>query len=186
MTSVPKTRIPPRLAPSVADVRASLAACRHDPVLHAGAALMLFAGLRPGEVRRMLVQDWLPGEAPRVVVRGGVAARMIRVAPSAATALYDSLIGEDTEPDEPLILGLTQRGWLEKVFSDVAQDACLDVRVHDLRQAAIAAALEDGTPVAHVEAYFGLSKAVDRRPPVGVPDGYDAGVAAALEVAFAG
>jgi integrase len=164
--------------------RAVLAATTEDPLLHAAVSLMLLAGLRPSEARRLLVQDWQPGDDPKVVIRGKVADRTVRVARSTATAVYDCLIGEDTELDEPLLLGLHPQGFLERVFRDVAQEAGLEVAVHDLRRAAMAVVLEDGTPIQHVEAYFGLSMAPGRKDLVGVPDGYDVGIAAVLEAAF--
>lgn len=185
MTPSTKSRNLPRPVPSVVDTRSALAACRSDPTLYAGAALMLFAGVRTGEVRRLLVRDWLPGDDPQLMIRSRVAERTIRLAPSAANALNDYLIGEDTEPGEPLLLGLNRQGWLENVFNNAARAASLDIRVHDLRRAAIAAVLEDGTPMAHIEAYFGVSKGLDRKTLVEVREGYDKGIAAALESAFA-
>ncbi|MGW0311991.1 hypothetical protein [Streptomyces flavidovirens] len=168
--------------------RAALAATRHDVLLHAGVSLMLLAGLRPGEIRNLQVKDWMPGEDPRMRVRSDRLERTIRIAPSAAGPLDAYLAGEEVEPDEPLLLGLKPAGvphLLHRVFRDAMQQAGLDVSVHELRQAAIAEVLVDGTPVLHVEAYFGLSKAPGRKDLVAVSEGYDVGIAACLEAAFA-
>ena len=39
--------------------------------------------------------------------------------------------------------------------------------------------------MAHIEAYFGVSKGLDRKTLVEVREGYDKGIAAVLESAFA-
>jgi integrase len=156
--------------------------------LYAATSLMLFAGLRCGEATSLLVRDWAPGADPKLTVRGlrPPEGRTIRVAPSAAAAIDGYLAGEETEPDEPLLIGLRPNGiphFLPKVFRDAMRRAGLDVSVHDLRRAAEAAVLEDGTPVAHVDAYFGMSKAAGQ-PPTSPPEGYDRGIAEVLERTF--
>ncbi|MEU6777371.1 hypothetical protein [Streptomyces sp. NPDC046759] len=60
--------------------------------------------------------------------------------------------------------------------------AGFDVTVHDLRRAAEAAVLEDGTPAAHVDTYFGISTTAVAL--ASIPDGYDRGIAAVLETTF--
>lgn len=169
----------------VATARVALEATKHDVLLHAGASLMLLAGLRPTEVTGLLVRDWEPGEDPGLTVRE----RTIRVAPSAAATVSRYLAGQDAEPDEPLLLGLKIDGAphvLHRVFRDAMRAAYLDVGVHDLRRAAVAVVLDDGTPMQHVEAYFGLSKTEARTDLAPLREGYDVGIAAALEAAFAG
>lgn len=174
---------------SVSTARAALDATKHDVLLHAGTSLMLLAGLRPTEVTGLLVRDWEPGEDPKVTVGTERRQRTIRVAPSAAAAVDGYLAGQAVDPDEPLLLGLRPAGVpdvLHRVFRDAARAAYLDVGVHDLRRAAVAAALEDGASMRHVEAYFGLSKTEARTDLAPLRDGYDVGIVAALEAAFAG
>lgn len=177
----------PILPTSVA--RAAVEATKDDPLLYAASSLMLLAGLRCGEATSLLVRDWSRGKDPKLTVRGlrMPEGRTIRVAPSAATAIDAYLAGEEAEPDEPLLIGLRPNGiphFLPKVFRDAMRRAGLDVSVHDLRRAAEAAVLEDGTPVAHVAAYFGMSKAADEQLTL-VPDGYNRGIAVVLERTFA-
>lgn len=164
--------------------RAALAAISDVP-LHAAATLMLLAGLRPGEVRRLRVLDWTPGVEPRLTVRSDRRERTIRIAPSAASTLDAYLEGQNAELGEPLLLGLEHSWSMRRLFRDAMQQAGLDVDVLDLRRAAMAVALEDGTPMQHMEAYFGMSKTETRKDLTPVPDGYDAGIAAVLEAEFA-
>lgn len=173
----------PSLSTEVA--RAAVAATRHDLVLHAGTSLMLLAGIRRGEAQRLRVRDWQPGEDPGLTIRDGYQERIIRIAPSAVTALNGYLATQDSEPNEPLLLGLEREGVLPRLFGNAMRRSGLSVRVHDLRRAAIVAALEDGTPMAHIEAYFGLSKAEERKDLAPVREGYDRGIAATLETTFA-
>src|SRR2546430_10935980 len=178
-------------APSVA--RAAIEATKDDALLHAAASLLLLAGLRSGEAGTVRVRDWAPGADPKLPVRGlradpGV--RTIRVAATAAAAVDAYLAGEEAEPDEPLLLGLKPAGiplFLPKLFRDAMRSAGLDVTVHDLRRAAVAAVAEVGTPMTQIEAYFGISKTdAGRKDLVPVREDYDRGIAAALERAFAG
>ena len=163
---------------SAEDACRLLAECRQDAALYAGVSLMLLAGLRPGEVDRLTVADYEPGPEPCLDVDG----RRIRIAPSAARAL-DAYLGlEDTEPGEPLLMGV--QGHLQMLASHAAARADVRARVHDLRRAAMNAVLEDGAPMAHIEAYFGIGKALDREGLVPLPEGYDAAVARSLEAAF--
>lgn len=177
----------PPLTPAVA--RAALAATADDVMLHAAAVLMLLAGLRRGEATGLLVGDWHPGEDPKLTVRSRVQERTIRVAPTVAAAVDDLLAGEDAEPDEPLLLGLKPRGipfMLHRRFDDATKRVSLDAAIHDLRRTAQAVVVEDGTPVTHVGAYFGLHVNVEGEPLVPVPEGYDRGIVQVLEAAFAG
>lgn len=109
---------------------------------------------------------------------------------SVAAAVDAYLEGQETEPGEPLLLGLRPGGrdqFLPQVFRNAMRRADLDVSVHDLRRAAVAAVVDDGTPVRHVEAYFGISKTgSDRKDLVPLRNDYDRGIAATLEQAFAG
>ncbi|MGW2010819.1 tyrosine-type recombinase/integrase [Streptomyces nigrescens] len=163
--------------------RAVLAATRDDPLVHASAALMLLAGLRPQEVAELRMPDYRPGE--RRLHTGTVRRpRTIRIAASAAAALDAYLDSQDDAPGEPLLLGV-QGTSVVTLFSTAMRTAGLDVRVHDLRRAAMATALEDGTPMQHMEAYFGVTKSGARKDLVPVREGYDAGIAAVLEAEFA-
>lgn len=168
---------------SGADGRAVLAATRHDPLVHASTALMLLAGLRPGEVSDLQVRDYEAGEQ-RLTVGGVRRPRTIRIAPSAADAVDTYLEGQDTTPDEPLLVGL-QGVKVVTLFSAAMRRAGLDARVHDLRRAAMAAVLQDGAPVQHLEAYFGIAKSAARKDLTPVRDGYDEGIATVLEAEFA-
>ncbi|MGW2920449.1 hypothetical protein ACWDBF_21660 [Streptomyces angustmyceticus] len=170
---------------SATDARAALAAVSDDVELHAAATLMLLAGLRPGEAQRLRVLDWTPGAEPRLTIRSDRRERTIRIAPSAASTLDTLLEGENAELGEPLLLGLEGRWFVHRLFRDAMEQAGLDVDVLDLRRAAMAAALEDGTPMRHMENYFGMSKTEPRKDLAPVPDGYDAGIAAVLEAEFA-
>ncbi|WP_329330702.1 tyrosine-type recombinase/integrase [Streptomyces sp. NBC_01454] len=166
-----------------AEGRAVLAATRDDPLVHASAALMLLAGLRPQEVSELRVRDYVLGER-RLHVDGVRHPRIIRIAPSAAAAVDAYLEGQDADPGEPLLVGL-QGVKRVTLFAAAMRAAELDVRAHDLRRSAMGAVLEDGAPVQHLEAYFGITKSASRKDLVPVRDGYDEGIAAVLESAFA-
>ncbi|MFF7411695.1 tyrosine-type recombinase/integrase [Streptomyces lydicus] len=168
---------------SGADGRAVLAATRDDPLVHASAALMLLAGLRPQEAVELRVRDYSPGER-RLCVGGARRPRTIRIAPSAAAAVDTCLEGQDAAPGEPLLAGL-QGVKVVTLFSAAMRRAGLDARVHDLRRAAMAAVLQDGAPVQHLEAYFGIAKPPGRKDLVSVREGYDEGIATVLEAEFA-
>lgn len=179
----PVTR--PLLSPTVA--RAAVEATRDDALLYAGASLVLWTGLRPAEVTGLLVRDWIPGEDPQLTI-GGRRERTIRVAPTGAAAVDTYLRGQETSPDEPLLLGLRVRGvdgMLPRIFHEFMLSAVLDVSVHDLRRTAIAAARNAGVPLVEISAYFGVSKGerISERL-TAVPDGYDHRIAAVLESAF--
>ncbi|MFG2412255.1 hypothetical protein [Streptomyces goshikiensis] len=171
-----------RLPLSIPVARAVLPSVEHDPMLHAGVALMLLVGLRPGEVSRLTVADYEPGPEPHITVDGD---RRIRIAPSAAAALDAYLGDQETEPDEPLLPGFDQQhgNMMRRVFTEKTMQARLHVSMHDLRQVAMRAALEDGAPVAHIEAYFGTDKIGHLRTDDLTP-GFDAAMARTLEVAF--
>ncbi|WP_078943196.1 tyrosine-type recombinase/integrase [Streptomyces aureus] len=168
--------------------RAALQSTRSDQLLYAAASLLLLAGLRRGEVSGLLVGDWLSGNEPRVTIRGRRRVRDIRVAATAAEAVDAQLAVAQAEPDEPLLLGLqTARNSpypLSRLFRARTREAGLDVTVSDLRRAAIAAAVRRGEPLAHIEAYFGLSKAAADRQLVTTAEGYDREIAALLEEEF--
>jgi integrase len=169
---------------SGADGRAVLAATRDDPLVHASTALMLLAGLRPGEVSDLQVRDYEAGEQ-RLTVGGARRPRTIRIAPSAADAVDTYLEGQDAAPGEPLLLAGLQGVKVVTLFSAAMRRAGVDARVHDLRRAAMAAVLEDGAPVQHLEAYFGITKSTARKDLTPVREGYDEGIAALLEAEFA-
>ncbi|MGW0780285.1 hypothetical protein [Streptomyces sp. NPDC002913] len=175
-----RDRARPVLLPEVG--RAALAATRGDAAVHVGAALMLLAGLRPGEVSDLLVRDWIPGADPKMTVPGRPGPA-IRVAPTAATAVDAYLASQNAELDEPLLVGL-ERDSLPYLFADAARQAQLTVHAHDLRRAAMAVVLEDGTPVRHLEAYFGASKAPARHGLLPMEEGYDRGIVSVLESTF--
>ncbi|MET9467809.1 hypothetical protein ABZY44_24000 [Streptomyces sp. NPDC006544] len=171
-----------RLPLSVPVARAVLPSVEQDPMLHAGVALMLLVGLRPGEVSRLTVADYEPGPEPHITVDGN---RHIRIAPSAAASLDAYLGGQDTEPDEPLLFGFhRQHGdMMRRVFTEKTEQARLHVSMHDLRKVAMRAALEDGAPVAHIDAYFGTDK-TGQLTTGDVTPGFDAAMARTLEAAF--
>ncbi|GAB2882188.1 hypothetical protein GCM10027074_58180 [Streptomyces deserti] len=176
----------PLLPVSVA--RAALDATRNDQLLYAGTSLLLLAGLRRDEATGLLVGDWSSGMDPRVTIRQRRQARTIRVAATAAAAVDACLEAEEAELDEPLLLGLKSAGnsyLLSRLFQGRMRNAGLNVRTHDLRRAAIAAVVQDGTPTVHVEAYFGLSKAALGTQLVPTPEGFDREIAALLEATFA-
>lgn len=175
----------PILSPAAA--RATVEATRDDPLLYAGASLMLWAGLRPAEVTGLLVRDWLPREDPQLTV-GGRRERTIRVAPSAAAAVGAYLAGHVTRPDEPLLLGLKVRaadGVLPRAFRDFMLSSVLDVSGHDLRRTAVAVVRDAGVPLVEISAYFGVTKGerIAERL-AAVPEGYDRRIAALLEQTF--
>ncbi|MFE2850538.1 hypothetical protein ACFXJO_05320 [Streptomyces lavendulae] len=170
---------------SVQDAHLLLNETRDDPLLFAAASLMLFAGARPSEVGEVKVFDYEPGAAARIWLgRRWEGLRQISIAPSAARAIDSYLAAQDAAADEPLFLGLQGADMLPKHVRWAATRAGVDAGVHSLRQAAIAAALYDGAPVAHIEAYFGIGKWVDPDQPAGVPEGYDVAMARTLEAAF--
>lgn len=173
-----------RPALSIDEACALLAETRQDPLLYAAVSLMLLAGARPREVADATVADYEP-EAARIWLGrrwGGL--RQIRIAPSASRTINAYLAAQDTDPEEPLLLGIQGTSTLHNLLRRTTVRAGVDAGVHSLRQAAIAAALYDGAPVSHIEAYFGIGKFVDPVQPAGVSEGYDAAMARTLEAAF--
>lgn len=183
LTTLSSLRTSPAIDEDVA--RAALAATAGDPLLHAGTALMLLAGLRPSEVRHALVKDWTGGDDPRLTIQGKGTTRTIRVAPTAAKAVTTYLAGGHAKPAGAFLLGLGAGGRIARLLLRATQQTGLVVSVDDLRRSAVAAALEDGTPPAHLEAYFGLAKPESRKDSAPVREGYDCGIAALLEQTFA-
>jgi integrase len=165
---------------SVPDARSLLAETQADPLLYAATSLMLMAGARPMEATSVTVADYQPGAEASILL----GRRRIRIAPTAARAVDAYLVTQDADPAEPLLLGLQDVGVLPRLMRAAAERAGVPAGVHSLRRAAIAAALEDGAPPAHIEAYFGIEKALDRKALVPLSAGFDAGMAATLEAAF--
>ncbi|MEU6379509.1 hypothetical protein [Streptomyces sp. NPDC046909] len=172
---------------SVAAPRAALDATRGDQLLYAGTSLLLLAGLRRDEATRLLVGDWSPGAYPQVRILGRQK-RMIRVATTAAAAVDACLDGVEVEAEEPLLLGLKTAEnpfQMSRLFRLRMRECGLNLNVYDLRRAAIAVVINSGTPLAHIEAYFGLSKVATSKQLVPVPGGYDRDIAILLEETFA-
>lgn len=159
----------PSLSP--AQVRAVCAAAAGDASVYARVTLAALAGARPLEVEGLRVGD-LDASRGLLRLRGG-GDRTIRVAPSAVSAVEKAAAEPASGP------GLLD-GWSVtrhvQIVRGVCREAGVDAGVHELRQSAIAAVLEDGTPVHHIEAYFGVGRC--GRP---VREGYDVGIAAVLE-----
>lgn len=162
------------------EARRVLDAARDDALLYASVSLMLFAGLRPGEVAALDVRDY-DAAVPSICTGTLRRPRTICIARSAAVAVDAYLATQETEPDEPLLLGLYLRG--PRFRRRTAEGGRVAIVSRDLRQAAIGAALAAGVPMSHVGAYFGMSK-IGVGEVVPVPEGYDLAVAAALEEAF--
>lgn len=172
---------------SVAAMRAALDATRGDQLLYAGTSLLLLAGLRRDEATGVLVGDWSPGTDPQVTIRGRQE-RTIRVATTAAAAVDACLEGVESEAEEPLLLGLKTAGnpyQISRLFRARMRECGLNLHIYDLRRAAIAAVVRHGTPLAHINAYFGLLKVATSNQLVPVPEGYDRDIASLLEAAFA-
>lgn len=165
---------------STDEARALLAETRPDPLLEAAVALMLFVGARPMEAIAASVADFTPGAESQL----RLGRRRIRIAPSAARALEGYLPTQDAAPEEPLLLGLQEVGTLPRLLRAAAGRAGVEAGMHSLRRAAIGAALDDGAPPLHLEAYFGIDKALDRKALLPLRDGYDAAMARTLEAAF--
>lgn len=142
-----------------------------DARTRATLGLLLLAGLRVCEVQQLHVADYIP---PRLRV-GDRRPRTIAVAPSCAGALEALPLH-----DGPLLLPEASTTRLVTLVRAGARQAGVEAGVHDLRHAAIAAAIDDGTPIAQVQAYFGITRGI----PAGLRQGWDRGVAAGLEAAF--
>jgi integrase len=176
-----RTELPPLSSPVA---RAILTRTAHDQLLHATTALLLYVGLRPTEAFALKVSDYTSGTEPTLMVtEGRWERREIRIAPSAAAALDTYLAGEDTSPEEPLLLGM-RSNFLHGLLRDAADEARVNAGVHDLRRAAVAAAMEGGHSAQEIGAYFGMSTPPGRKDLVPLRDGWGAGVAGTLEAAF--
>ncbi|MFD6180039.1 hypothetical protein [Streptomyces goshikiensis] len=147
---------------------------------HAAVSLMLLAGLRFGEVRRLTVGQYEAGPEPWLDVDGR---RRIPIAPSAAAAVDAWLAAAPAAADE-LLIDSDYGGALGHLFALMAEQNGIQATMHSLRQVAIMAAWMDGCPGSHIEAYFGIDKALDRKALVPLSDGYDAAMARTLEAAF--
>ncbi|KIF07516.1 hypothetical protein PL81_01515 [Streptomyces sp. RSD-27] len=165
---------------SAVEARLFLAATREDPLLYTAAALMLLVGARGGEVTALTIADYEPGTESRLLLEG----RRIRIAPTAARAVDAYLAKQEAAPEEPLLPGLQKTGVLPRLLRRAADRASVEMRMYDLRRAAVAAAWEDGAPSAHIHAYFGVGKALASNAQVPLPEGYDAAMARTLEAAF--
>ncbi|MFF5304756.1 hypothetical protein ACFY5F_35895 [Streptomyces sp. NPDC013161] len=178
----------PRSHLSISVARAALESTRRTPLLYAATSLLLLAGLRRNETTRLLRNDWQSGNDPRVTVRGQRKVRRIRVAAGVAEAVEAQLIGAVIKPTESLLPGLHAASApyrLSQLFQARMREESLHVTVSDLRRAAIAAAIESGTPLAHIREYFGLSRVVKREELPRIPEGFDRRIAALLEEKFA-
>ncbi|MFF1343939.1 hypothetical protein ACFVYT_39980 [Streptomyces sp. NPDC058290] len=164
---------------SAPDARALLAETKPDPLLYAATALMLLAGARPMEVVALKVAHYAPGAEPHLLL----GERRIRIPGTAARAVDDYLATQDADHGEPLLLGVQDLGG-PRLLRTAAGRAAVQAGVHSLRRAGIAAALEDGAPPHHIEAYFGISKPLDRKALVPLREGYDPAMARTLKVAF--
>jgi hypothetical protein len=123
-----------------------------------------------------------------VIVRGQRKIRRIRVSAGVAEAVDAQLIGAVIKPTEPLLPGLHAASGpyrLSQLFQAKMREESFQVTVSDLRRAAIAAAIEGGTPLAHIREYFGLSRVVKREELLPIPEGFDREIAALLEEKFA-
>jgi integrase len=147
-------------------------------------ALLVYAGLRPKEVLELRVRDYAPGVEPRVCVGTLRHPRTIRIARAAGATVDAYLASQDTEPDEPLLLGLRDTLLVQRVRA-AGREVGAGVGVHDLRRAAVGAALAAGLSVPWVQAYFGMATHPELHDLVPVPEDYDVRVAEALERAFA-
>ncbi|MEV8475968.1 hypothetical protein [Streptomyces sp. NPDC051173] len=174
---------PHRALLTVGDARAVLAQARDDAPVHAAISLLLLAGLRPIEAEALQTADYRP-DTGQLQIRAARRPRTIRIAPTAGTALDTCLKTQNTGPGGYLLPGLSSTRFVQLVRG-VAAAAGISAGVHDLRHAAIEAVLGDGTPVAHIERYFGLARTRDRKDLTALPEGYDAGIAAVLEQTFA-
>lgn len=161
-------------------VRAVLGEAADDPGVYARVVLVALVGARPREVEGVRSCDF-ESDGLRLRLGSGARARTVRVAQTAAKTL-DGLsagVGDDL----PL---LAQWGPVQVVQAvrRAARAAGVEAGIHDLRQSAIAVVLEDGTPVSHIERYFGIPRPPGRRDLLPVRDGYDTGIADVLQQAF--
>lgn len=161
-------------------VRAVLAETAGRPALHTRVVLAALVGARPREVEELRPSDFDPG-GPRLRLGVGAQARTVRVAASAAKVLDEASTGVGDD------LPLLERWGPVRVVQAVrraARAAGIEAGIHELRQSAIAVVLEDGTPITHIEAYFGIARPPGRRDLLPVRDGYDAGIVDVLQEAF--
>lgn len=168
----------------VADARAVLARARddEDPEVYAGVALLLLAGLRPREVEELRVGSYRP--VTRQLTPITVQPRTIRIAASAAAAVDTHLATQALDPEDYLLPGMRSTR-LVQLVRRVAAAAGVEAGVHELRSVAMKVVLDDGTPVRHIEVYFGVTKAPGRKDLLAVREGYDMGIADVLESTFA-
>ncbi|MDX2702133.1 tyrosine-type recombinase/integrase [Streptomyces sp. PA03-6a] len=165
------------------DARALLAHTAPSVELHAGVCLMLYAGLRRGELTDLHVRDYTPGAEPTIRIGALRHPRTIRLAPTAAAAVDAYLATQDADPDDYLLPGLTDTKLAVRLRA-AANAAGVTARSHDLRTTAVSAVLESGLPMLYLQPYFGLSAALGPNDLDGPPKGYDQAVALALEVAY--
>ncbi|MEU2510581.1 hypothetical protein [Streptomyces syringium] len=168
----------------VADARAILARARdeEEPEVYAGVSLLLLAGLRPREVEELRVGSYRP--VTRQLDAAALRPRTIRIAPSAAAAVDAYLATQVIDPEDYLLPGMRSTR-LVQLVRRVAAAAGVEAGVHELRRVAVGAVLDDGTPVHHVELYFGMTKTSVRNGLTVVREGYDVGIADVLEATFA-
>lgn len=171
-----------RPLPTRLDARRILAECGRDVVLHTAATVLMYTGIRVGELTALKIHDYDP--TARTLAVGTLRhPRTITIARSAAAALDAYLEGGETAAEEPLIMGLPRK-WMYPLLQEAAQRAGVEAGVHDLRRAAMAAAVDADRSIREVQAYFGVSAALITEDLVPLRDGWDREVAEALERAL--
>ncbi|MCF3101410.1 hypothetical protein IPZ58_07430 [Streptomyces roseoverticillatus] len=170
----------PKIARS--DAHGILAASAADPVDHAAVALWLLVGMHPLDVERLKLADW-PAEGEQRRLRAGPAenSRVIAIAPSAAAAL--DVLASIGGTASALLPGMTTMRQMV-LMQELTEGLGWRASALDLRRAAIAEVLDDGTPVEHVARYFGARKAKVGSLAVPRP-GYDVAIAQVLQCVFA-
>lgn len=175
-------RIADRPRPTRLDARRILAECGRDVVLHTAVTVLMYTGIRVGELTALTIHDYDP--ATRTLAVGTLRhPRRIAIAPSAAAALDAYLGGEETSSEEPLIMGL-RKEWMYPLLREAAQRAGVEAGVHDLRRAAMTAVIETGCPAREIQEYFGVSAALSSTDLAPLREGWDRDVADVLERAF--
>ncbi|MFI2078452.1 tyrosine-type recombinase/integrase [Streptomyces triculaminicus] len=168
---------------SAKDAARVLATAADDPLEYASVAMLVLVGLRPSEAVVLRPEDYAQEKGRPVLSTGTFShPRTIEIAPTAARAL-DMVIESSDGSSEFLLPGMSDTR-LVRLVRSIGRGLELDVGVHQLREAAVRVGLEDGTPVQHIEAYFGFSKAPGRRDLVPVREGYDHSLAQVLEETF--
>lgn len=175
-----------RPTPSAADCTALVGAAATAPLLSAALTTALFTGIRAGELLALRVVDYTPGGHATFTVPTGKYGghRIIRIAPTASRALDAYLDREITEPEEPLLM-VGQHQLFAHLVRATAERAGVDVGVHDLRRAAMEAAIRAGLPDYVIAAYFGTSRPPHAHDLAPLRSGWDEPVVEALEGAFA-